>query len=273
MILFPNAKINIGLDILRKRSDGYHDISTVMYPIGWTDILEIVPNHSGITTLTTTGRAVNCPNDKNLVIKAYDSLNNVVTIPSVDIYLHKVIPDGAGLGGGSADAAFTLIGLNKLFSLNLSEERLATIAAGIGADCAFFIYNRPMLCEGIGTEMSHCDINLTGYHIAVIKPNISIPTAQAYAQCTPHYPTQPLSELLHSPIEGWQKSVQNGFETGISNSYPEIQRIKDFLISIGAKYASMSGSGSAVYGLFECDILADSLHERFPNYDIFVQTL
>ena len=151
MILFPNAKINIGLNIVSRREDGYHNIETVMYPIGWSDVLEIVPARGNDATLTVTGREVNCPPEKNLVMKAFRLFQENTGIGNVDIYLHKIIPDGAGLGGGSADAAFTLIGLNKMFECNLNNEQLAAMAAKIGADCPFFIYNTPMLATGIGT--------------------------------------------------------------------------------------------------------------------------
>lgn len=268
MILFPNAKINIGLDILRKRPDGYHDISTVMYPVGWCDVLEIVPAKGLSTTLTTTGRKVDCPPEKNLVMKAYRALEDVVEdLPPVDIYLRKVIPDGAGLGGGSADAAFTLVGLNELFSLGLSEERLSAIAAGLGADCSFFIYNKPMLCTATGTTMSPIDVpSLKCYNLLIVKPQVSVPTAAAYAGVTPVIPQHDLSALIGGfPFE---KLIKNDFEKSIFPVYPEIERVKDCLYNeLGAVYASMSGSGSAVYALFDADKMpTDKLAERAEEY-------
>lgn len=271
MILFPNAKINIGLDILRRRPDGYHDIATVMYPVGWRDILEIVPSASAATTLTVTGRTVDCPPEKNLVMKAYRKMDEIIPLPPVDIYLHKVIPDGAGLGGGSADAAFILVGLNRLFNLGLTDDQLAATAATIGADCAFFIYNRPMMCEGTGTQTSDIDIDLHNYHIAIVKPPVSVPTAQAYAGCSPAEPESPLRSRLTLPVEHWTTIIKNDFEPSIASLYPEIANIKRTLTLMGAVYTAMSGSGSAVFGLFRHAILADELKSRFPGHDIFVQ--
>lgn len=268
MILFPNAKINVGLNILSRRPDGYHEIETIMYPIGWNDILEIVPAKGAESTLTVTGRAVDCPTEKNLVMKAYRALRARVEMPEVDIYLRKIIPDGAGLGGGSADAAFTLIGLNKLFSLGLSDEYLAEVAAGIGADCPFFIYNRPMLATGIGTEFKPTELSLKGYKLLVIKPSVSVPTAKAYAGVTPHQAEYQLSEIANLPIAEWQGRVVNDFERSVFAAFPDIEEVKKFIAEMGAVYTSMSGSGSAVYGLFECDNLAERARSRFPHYDI-----
>lgn len=274
MILFPNAKINLGLDILRKRPDGYHDISTVMMPVPWHDILEIVPAKGPVTTLTTSGNPVECPPEKNLVMKAYRALDKVVPLPPVDIYLRKIIPDGAGLGGGSADASFTLRGLNDLFSLSLTDGELAEIAASLGADCPFFIYNKPMLCTGTGTDLAPIDINLSGLTIALVKPTVSVPTSQAYASTTPAIPEQTLQELVKMPVAQWGQSVKNDFEASVFPSYPAIAEVKSQLESMGAVYASMSGSGSSVYGLFAGnDILADVVAERFPEYKTFVARL
>lgn len=273
MVVFPNAKINIGLDILSRRADGYHNIETIMYPISWCDILEVVPAKGYETTLTTTGNTVNCPPEKNLVMKAYNALNNLIQLPPIDIYLHKIIPDGAGLGGGSSDAAHLLIVLNSMLSLNLSNEKLASVAATIGADCPFFIYNRPTLATGIGTEFSPISLNLKGYSIAVVKPNVSVPTAQAYAGVTPQSPTTPLAQLITAPIYSWQQSVKNDFEKSIFPPHPIVAHIKQSLIDMGACYASMSGSGSAVYGIFNGDILADDIKKHFPTHSTFTARL
>lgn len=270
MILFPNAKINIGLNILRRRPDGYHDISTVMYPAGWKDILEIIPSKSGKTTLTVTGRRVDCPAEKNLVMKAYRRMAAEVELPEVDIYLHKIIPDGAGLGGGSADATFTLIGLNKLFDLGFNDKQLASMAGSLGADCAFFVYNRPMLCEGIGLDMSPVSVDLRHYNIVIVKPPISIPTAQAYGNCSPKEPEVPLPDLLRLPVDQWRHTVHNDFEAGIVRLHPEIGQIEQRLYDMGAVYSAMSGSGSSVFGLFDHDILADDIKTAFPECDTFV---
>lgn len=274
MIVFPNAKINIGLNIIERRQDGYHNIETLMYPIPWSDVLEIVPANGNETTLTVSGRQVNCPPEKNLVMKACREFQREKAVGNVDIYLHKIIPDGAGLGGGSADAAFTLVAMNELFECNCSKEELAAMAAKIGADCPFFIYNNPCFATGIGTEFTPANLNLTGTTIAIIKPQEGVSTAQAYAGVTPRLPEKSLEQLINMPIKQWQGIVKNDFEDSIFPILPLIPQVKDYLLSMGAIYASMSGSGSAVYGLFpESDILADDLRKAFPGCDTFVGQL
>lgn len=257
MILFPNAKINIGLDILSRRADGYHNIHTAMFPVPWTDILEIVPAKGVDTTLTVTGRAVECPPEKNLVMKAYNALNDRIPLPPLDIYLHKVIPDGAGLGGGSADAAFTLTAINRMLNLDLPKSTLADIAAGIGADCPFFIYNEPMLASGTGTDLTPINISLTGHRIMIVKPPVLVPTKEAYAGVTPAVPVTPLDQLLPLPVGQWQGHIKNDFESTIAQNHPQIAAIKEAMLQADAVYAAMSGSGSAVFGLWEGDNMAD----------------
>lgn len=276
MILFPNAKINLGLDIVGKRPDGYHNIETVMIPVPWTDVLEIVPAEGKESTLTVSGRKVDCPTEKNLVMRAFRALESEFGLPPIDIYLRKIIPDGAGLGGGSADAAFTLKGLNSHFELGLTDERLAETAAKLGADCPFFIYNRPMLCTGIGTEFSPVDVDLSGYSIAIVKPQVSVPTAQAYSRVTPAMPSRHIADVIaESSVDDWQTTLKNDFEASVFPLYPLVGDIKARLIEMGAAYASMSGSGSAVYGLFDRgrDILSDSLTELFPDCSVFASEL
>ena len=273
MILFPNAKINLGLDIISKRPDGYHNIETVMYPVPWTDVLEIVPAKGEESTLTVSGRKVDCPTEKNLVMKAYRALSERISLPPVDIYLRKIIPDGAGLGGGSADASFTLRGLNELIALGLSDDELAETAAGLGADCPFFIYNKPMLCTGIGTEFAPVDVNLKGYSIVIVKPAVSVPTAQAYSRVVPAFPDRRISDIIKDSPAEWQGEMKNDFEASVFPLHPAVADIKTKLIDMGAVYASMSGSGSAVYGIFRGDILAEGLTEVFGNCDIFTGAL
>lgn len=273
MILFPNAKINLGLDILRKRPDGYHDIETIMVPVPWHDILEIVPAKGTETTLTTSGREVNCPPEKNLVMKAFRALDSKTPLPAVDIYLHKIIPDGAGLGGGSADAAFTLKGLNELFKLGYNNDELADIAAELGADCPFFIYNRPMFCTGTGTDMSPIEIDLSGLTIAIIKPDVSVPTSKAYSQTHPSIPPVSLSEIIKLPVSDWPGKLTNDFESSVFPEYPTIASVKKFLQESGAIYTAISGSGSAVFGLYDSAILADNLSSCFKDCQIFVARL
>ena len=274
MILFPNAKINIGLNIVERRADGYHNIESVMYPVKWCDILEIVPAQGNETTLTTTGRSVNCPPEKNLVMKAYNLFHQNTGIGNVDIYLHKIIPDGAGLGGGSADAAFTLIGLNDIFKCNLTNEQLSDMASKIGADCPFFIYNKPQLATGIGTEFTPAEITLDNYHILIVKPQVSVPTAQSYAGVTPMPANHNLTEAIKCPIPEWTGIIKNDFEKSVFPAYPEIANVKQQIIDMGADYVSMSGSGSAVYGIFHNnDILSEEIKTLFPKCDIFFDKL
>lgn len=261
MILFPNAKINLGLDILRRRPDGYHDIATVMIPVAWTDILEVVPARGSSTTLTVTGRSVDCLPEKNLVMKAYRALEkHLGSIPPVDIALHKVIPDGAGLGGGSADAAFALTAFNEVLSLGIEKRILAEIAATVGADCPFFIYNEPAYCTGTGTTLDHSvHPAIEGYTIAIAKPAAeAVNTAEAYAGVKPSEPHVAIPEILNLPIESWKESLKNDFETSIFPIRPQIASLKAHFFKSGALYAAMSGSGAAVFGIFDSAILAEN---------------
>lgn len=275
MIVFPNAKINLGLNIVSRRSDGYHDLDMVMMPVGWCDILEIVPAASGSTTLSTSGNKVDCPPEKNLVFKAWSRLNEVVDgdLPPVDIYLHKVIPDGAGLGGGSADAAFTLVALNSLFELGLSRKKLCEVAATLGADCPFFIHNRPMLCRGTGTDMTPIDVNFGQVsHIVIAKPQgVSVSTAEAYSGVTPSVPEMTTDRVVAtlSPYQ-WSGLLVNGFEKHIFAAKPAIAALKQKMTEAGAVYASMSGSGSAVYGLFDDAKMAEEAAAGISGCDIYV---
>lgn len=273
MILFPNAKINLGLNIVGKRPDGYHDIATVMAAVDWCDILEIVPANGSQTTLSVYGRAVDCPMEKNLVIKAFNALaNSVGGLPPVEIHLEKVIPDGAGLGGGSADAAFTLLGLNEVFNLGLSKEFLAGIASSVGADCPFFIYNRPALCTGTGTTLSHdIALDLSPYFILIAKPRVAaVSTKEAYAGVTPSEPDLSIQEILDNDISRWRELLHNDFEDSVFPKLPEISRVKASMYASGAIYASMSGSGAAVYGIFDSDKLAHRAAQALTGCDIHI---
>lgn len=273
MLLFPNAKINLGLDILRKRDDGYHDIETVMVPVPWRDVLEIVPAQGESTTLTVTGRHVDRPTEKNLVMKAYRALEREVSLPPVDIYLRKIVPDGAGLGGGSADAAFTLRGLNELFALGYSDAELARVASGLGADCPFFIYNRPMLCTGTGTDMEPIDLDLSGLTILIAKPRVSVPTAAAYSRTTPAIPATRISDIISRPVADWQGVLKNDFEASVFPAYPAIAEVKERIARLAPLYTAMSGSGASVFGLFASDKLSPSAAELFADCDTLVATL
>lgn len=269
MVLFPNCKINIGLRILQRRPDGYHDVETVMVPVGWTDILEIVPSSSDSTTLTLTGNRVDCPPEKNLVMKAYVKVRErFPDLPPVDIFLRKIIPDGAGLGGGSSDAAFMIIGLNRLFGLGMSDEQMAAIASEIGADCPFFIYNRPMLATGTGVCLAPFDIDLAAYSVVIAKPDAGVSTAMAYSGVTPDDSGESLPALLLKPVGEWDGAVVNDFEKSVFCLCPEIQSVKQHMKKLGAVYVSMSGSGSAVYGFFDSDKLAEMAVKSFSGLTV-----
>lgn len=273
MLLFPNAKINLGLDIIAKRPDGYHELATCIVPVSWCDILEIVPSASGNTTLSVTGNKVDCPPHKNLVMKAYALLASRFDIPPVDIFLHKIIPDGAGLGGGSSDAAFTLKGLNELFSLGLTDQTLASIALELGADCPFFICNKPAIATGIGEILSPAHLPHTNLHICIAKPPFSISTVQAYAGVTPKLPSTSLVKALSLPANQWKHAVSNDFESPLSTRFPQIENLKNIFYDRGAVYASLSGSGSAVYGIFESDKMAEDASLAFPGCVTFHHVL
>ena len=227
MITFPNAKINLGLNIVERRSDGYHNIETVFYPIPLTDVLEIVPAREGEqASLTCYGNAVDCPPEKNLVMRAYRLLQQRYGLPAVAMYLYKHIPDGAGLGGGSSDAAHALLMLNNMFDLGLGQPELAAMAAKLGADCAFFIYNRPMMATGIGDVLSPIEISLRGKTILLVKPPVGVDTRTAYSRVTPHVPDVSLTEIINRPVIAWDGLLVNDFEASVFAALPQLWLIK-----------------------------------------------
>lgn len=254
MLVFPNAKINLGLYVVEKRPDGFHNIETVFYPVPWIDALEAVPAHGSTTTLSSSGLAVDALPEKNLVMRAYQLLASRYNLPNIDIYLHKVIPFGAGLGGGSADAAFMLSMLNDLFDLNIEQEQLAEYAASLGSDCAFFIYNRPMIASGRGEVLSPIEVNLSGHTIVLVKPAFGISTPEAFAGITPKQPATPIADAINQPIERWKDILLNDFEPHLFEKYPQLAAIKQQLYDQGAIYAAMSGSGSTIFGIFSEEI-------------------
>ena len=281
MILFPNAKINIGLRILRRRPDRYHDLHTVMVPVPWCDILEMVPAAGNGSFSMPGGDTLGIPPEDNLVLKALCALERHIGqhLPPLDIYLKKNIPNGAGLGGGSSDASFAIMGANEIFKLGLGKAELAEVAAGVGADCPFFIYNRPMLAEGIGERLSEIDIPvLDGMDIVIAKPRTSaVSTAAAYAGVTPcELPAGAnLATALSLPVSQWQgdSTVSNDFEQSIFALRPEISAVKERMLESGATYAAMSGSGAAVFGLFGSDKLAEAAARQLDDCEIFVGKL
>lgn len=270
MICFPNAKINLGLNIVAKRPDGYHNIETIFYPIACRDVLECVPAEA--YSLQVSGIALDNDTHDNIVSKAYRLL--AAEYPSLQpcaLYLHKNIPCGAGLGGGSADAAFALKLINESQGLNISENKLEEYASRLGADCPFFIRNQAVFAEGIGDKFTEINLSLKGYYIVLIKPDIHVSTAEAYAGVKAQATEKPLSELIHLPIETWKDNIVNDFEAGIFEKYPEIKQIKDELYHQGALYASMSGSGSSVYGIFSQELHLQELFKEHFYWADFLQ--
>ena len=274
MITFPNCKINLGLKIIGKRPDGYHNISTIFYPIHHlNDVLEIVPSSNGETTLHLSGiGSTLLQTPDNLILKAYRLLKTEFNLPEVEIHLHKHIPFGAGLGGGSADAAFTLKLLNDMFSLNLSSEDLHTHVAQLGSDCSFFISNTPIAAIGKGDHFIPIpsSLSLKDKYIVIVKPDVCVSTAEAYSlvKVSPSTP-DPLSAIQH-PQSEWRRLLFNDFEAPIAAKNPVIAAIKQKLYDQGAFYAAMSGSGSAVFGLFEKEPELDAF---FSSYFTFSTVL
>lgn len=264
MIYFPNAKINLGLHIIEKRVDGFHNLETVFYPIGLSDVIEVLPHPTFKFVLS--GINVDGDTNNNLCVKAYQLLKNNFNIPSAYIQLHKIIPIGAGLGGGSADAAFVLKALNNEFKQYLTAEQLRQYAAQLGSDCAFFIDNQPAIATKRGEVLSPINVSLKGYHLALVKPNIHIGTAEAYANVTPKQPNTPLAHIIAQPVEYWRECLINDFETTIFKRHPQIADIKQQLYNAGATYAAMSGSGSAVFGLFKNKIDIKPLFKNCFTY-------
>ncbi len=251
MVVFPNAKLNIGLNIVEKRPDNYHNLESIFVPIPFKDILEIVESKSGETRLHLSGIQIDGDPNNNLVMKAFRQLQGDFNIPNVDIYLEKIIPFGAGLGGGSADAAFTLKALNTLFDLKLSNEKLRQYATKLGADCSFFIENKATYVTGIGEILTPIELDLSPYYLVLVKPNDYISTKEAYAHITPRKTEISVNETIHYPIEQWKEYIVNDFEASVFPNHPNIAKVKENLYENGALYASMTGSGSSVFGLFD----------------------
>lgn len=253
MIAFPNIKINLGLSITEKRPDGYHNLETVFYPVALEDALEIrtSPNADRKFTLHQHGMEIAGNPEDNLVVKAYLLMDKEFHLPPIEIHLYKHIPSGAGLGGGSSDAAFMLKLLNDHYQLGVSEEQLEIYAATLGADCAFFIRNAPTFAEGIGNIFSPIPLSLKGYQILIIKPDVFVSTREAFANIHPHHPEYSIKEAIKRPANEWKEILINDFEDSVFPQHPVIGEIKAELYRQEAVYASMSGSGSSVYGLFE----------------------
>ena len=248
MIVYPNAKINLGLHILKKKEDGYHDISSVFYPVKkCVDILEIIKSEE----FEFTNSGIETPEGENLCVKAWKLFRSDFKISNVKIHLHKQIPIGAGLGGGSADASFTLKALNELFNLKLTNKELEKYALKLGADCPFFIDNITKLVEGIGEKMTSTDLDLSDYEIRIVNPDIHISTKEAFSVVVPETPEKSVEELIKLDVKEWKGKLKNDFEDSVFEKYPQLEKIKEDLYNEGSIYASMSGSGGVVFGILK----------------------
>ncbi|NPA35957.1 MAG: 4-(cytidine 5'-diphospho)-2-C-methyl-D-erythritol kinase [Chlorobi bacterium] len=251
MISFPNAKINLGLSVVEKRRDNYHNIETVFFPIGLKDVLEVVHSEgSEPYEWSSSGLEIDAPPEKNICIKALDVLKKDFSIGPVKVHLHKVIPFGAGLGGGSADGAAMLMLLNDLFELGIDKDELKRYAVKLGADCSFFIDNESRFATGIGDMLYPVEVNLSGYYLGLVVPPVHVSTPEAYRYVTPRVPDYRVNELINLPAEEWKGKLKNDFEDSVFKQYPELKKLKYYLYDKGAVYASMSGSGSSVFGIF-----------------------
>jgi len=269
MITFPNAKINIGLNIIEKRSDGFHNLESIFVPVlGLHDVLEVIPSKSeNEYKFTSSGIPIDASPDDNLVVKAYKLLKADYKLPAVKIHLHKIIPSGAGLGGGSSDASFMLKMLNEMFNLDISEEKLLAYAEKLGSDCPFFIKNTTQFAQGKGEILEDFMFFIPKSTLVIIKPPIHVPTKDAFVEITPVKPTISLKELYGSLPTDWKNIAKNDFEASIFPKYREIEQIKGKLYHLGAEYASMTGSGSSVFGIFSKPIDLNNFPE---NHYLFV---
>ena len=278
MLLLPCAKLNLGLNIVEKRPDGYHNLETVFVPIPLYDALEInqmdesFPSENACD-IQINGNIIVCEDKDNIVVKAYNLIASTYDIPRVHIHLYKNIPSQAGLGGGSSDAAYMLKALNECFNLNISKEKLQEYAASLGADCAFFIDSEPAFATGIGSCLSPIDMGttLTDCHVIIIKPSIAISTKSAYAHIHPHHPDKCCRDIINQPMETWKHELTNDFEEQAFKDYPELQNIKNNLYEHGAIYAQMSGSGSAMFGIFKDK--PENIDSYFKPYNIITLKL
>lgn len=268
MICFPNAKINLGLNIISKRTDGYHDLETIFYPIQIKDALEIIVSNQSEDSFIESGQKVGISADSNLVMKALKLMRDHFDIPIIEVHLLKKIPFGAGIGGGSADATFMLKLLNDKFSLGANDDLLAQLARKLGADCPFFINNRPAFASGIGEVLEDVPLCLDNYFFVLVKPNIHVSTKEAFSMIQPQTPDISLKEIIQRPINEWRYCMKNDFEESIFPQFPEIAKIKERLYSLGALYSSMSGSGSSVYGIFETKV---NIKHHFPDSFVWEQ--
>ena len=262
MVTFPPAKINLGLRILRKRADGYHDLESCLVPVGWCDLLEVM--EADTFSFQASGLPIPGDEGNNLCVRAYQLLQQAFSLPPVQIYLHKIIPMGAGLGGGSSDAASMLVTLNELFGLSLEPSALEHYAAQLGSDCPFFIRNQPQMAYGTGIRLEEISLDVSGKHIVLVYPNVAVTTAEAYANVHPRERDTSLAEPLQTlPMTDWKDHIGNDFEASVFSQHPVLAEIKEHLYEHGATYASMSGSGSTVYGVFDKAITLPTAWEEY----------
>jgi 4-diphosphocytidyl-2-C-methyl-D-erythritol kinase len=272
VVVFPNCKINFGLNVIHKRNDGFHDIETVFYPLAIQDALEVIQDDEPKEDVEflTTGLTIEGKTEDNLCIKAYQLLKkDFPQLPAIKMHLHKTIPPGAGLGGGSADGAFTLKLLNQKFDLGISTDKQIDYALRLGSDCPFFIVNKPCFAAGRGEFLETLKLDLSAYKLVIINPRIYVNTTEAFSLINPVNPSRSIKQIIREPIETWKEELRNDFEEPVFKNYPEIKTVKDQLYKAGAIYASMSGSGSTVYGIFGKD---KALKFSFPS-NYFVREL
>lgn len=273
MITSPIAKINLGLNVVEKRADGYHNLETVFFPVPIEDTLEVQPMNADCPLtvdcdLQVSNNPIDCDPQDNLVVKAYKLLKaDFPTLPRIHCHLWKRIPSQAGMGGGSSDCAYMIRLLNEQFQLGLSDEQMMAYAAKLGADCAFFIKSQPCYAEGIGEQLTPIKLDLTGWTLCVVRPDIPVPTREAFSRIRPHYPAINCREAVSQPVETWKDTLVNDFEESVFALHPEIGAIKDKLYKMGATYAAMSGSGSALFGLFKEE--PDDFRQAFSDMFTF----
>ena len=277
MITFPIAKINLGLNVVEKRPDGYHNLQTVFYPVPISDALEVTTMDDRFPStvdcdLKVTNIAIDGDEQKNLVVRAYQLMKqDFPTLPRIHAHLWKGIPTQAGMGGGSSDCAYMIRLLNDMFTLRLDDEQMMHYAARLGADCAFFILSTPCYAEGIGEQLQPISLSLKGWYIGVVRPDIPVPTREAFALIKPHYPDANCRDIVMQPVETWRHQLVNDFESSVFALHPELAAIKDKLYAMGATYAAMSGSGSALFGLFREP--TTDFSSQFPEMFTFFQPL
>ena len=263
MITHPIAKINLGLNVVEKRPDGYHNLETVFYPVRIYDAIEVFEMAADFPSevdcdLKITNIHIDGDEQRNLVVRAYQLLRqDFPQLPRIHVHLHKGIPTQAGMGGGSSDCGYMLTLLNRQFDLGLSNEQLIGYAARLGADCSFFILNKPCYAEGIGEKLQPISLDLSGWYLAIVRPDIPVSTKEAFSLITPQHPEKNCRDVVMQPVETWRDVLTNDFEKSVFALYPKIGQIKQRLYDLGAVYAAMSGSGSSLFGLFRSPVLLD----------------